>query len=86
MTMGEWTVKFKVSDENFYMTIPAENAKQAQLIFTKWLFTDAGRRQGDDRVGSPWRALEGKTPGDEVVFRNDWVASYEVVQKRFYIT
>ena len=86
MSMQEWTIKFSISGEMHYMTIPAESATDAKAIFREWMWGVSGQHQDDPTPNSVWRVLEGRKPGDELVFRNDWVAAWEVIGKRFIIT
>lgn len=84
--MQEWTVKFKVTDETYYMTIPAEGISDAKAIFKEWMWGVSGQSKDDPTPDKVWRVLEGRKRGDEIVFRNDWVAAWEVISKRFIVT
>lgn len=84
--MRDWVIKFSVASEIYYMTIPAESATDAKAIFREWMWGVSGESKDDPTPEKLWRVLEGKKPGDEFVFRNDWVAAWEVISKRFIVT
>lgn len=81
----EFTIKFSINAEVHFMTIHAGDSTEAEAIFTEWLFCEAGQLETDHSEGKVWRKIHtGK--GQETNFRNDWVASYEVMSKFFMIT
>jgi hypothetical protein len=83
--MVDWTIKFTIANEMHYMMIPAETSEDARAIFVEWMWGESGQCDWDSSVGKVWRALEGRGAGQETCFRNDWVAAWEVLPRRFII-
>lgn len=76
-----YTVKFKVNGDAHYMNVPASSAEEAHDIFQEWMFGESGEEA--HLPSENWREME--VHGNKVSFRNDWVASFEVLQKGFMI-
>lgn len=81
----EYTIKFNISGTPHYMTISATCPQEAEDIFVEWLLGESGQMEKDQSKNKIWRKIH-TSKGQETTFRNDWVASWEVMSKFFMIT